>query len=97
MMTTSGQDGDTPFTREEVPAPALDAVGRSRQVSVYSRDDGVVLQVPPGEAAVLHPDHARALADQLYKQAEVRPHPSSTVVPLRRKSRPSCPQTGSGT
>lgn len=96
MMTTSGQDGDTPLTRDDV--PAVDAVGRSRQVSVRSSDDGVVLQVPPGEVAVLRPDQARALADHLYEQTAVRPRSSATVVPLRRKASPTSRlRTGSGT
>lgn len=61
MMSTSEQDGDTQLTTEDV--PAVDAVGRSRQLAVSSCDDGVVLQVPPGDVAVLPPDQARAFAD----------------------------------
>lgn len=92
-MTTSGQDGDTSLTSD---VPAVDAVGRQRPVSVYSRDDGVVLQVPPGEVAVLPRDQARFLADRLYEQANASPQPSATVVPFRRKSSPNRPRTGSG-
>ncbi len=92
-MTTPNRDVNTPVSD----VSATDVVGRSRQVSVYSRDEGVVLQVPPGEVALLHPDQARALADRLYEQTEVRPRSSATVVPLRRKARPSRPRTGLGT
>lgn len=95
-MTTSGQDWEPPLTREDV--SAVDAMGRPRQVSVYSRGDRVVLVAPPGEVAVLHPDEARALADRLYVQADASPQPSATVLPFPvAKARSSRPRTGSGT
>ncbi len=94
MMTTSGQDGDTPFTRDDV--SAADAMGRPRHVSVHARNDRIVLKVPPGEVTVLRADEALALAECLYGQASAS-QPSATVLPFRRKSSPSQPRTGSGT
>lgn len=63
-----------------------DAVGRSRRVSTYSRSDRVVLVTPPGDAAVMHPDDARTLADRLYEHADaVDSRPSGRVLPFRRR------------
>ncbi len=61
--------------------PAADAVDRPRRVSTYHRSDRVVLITPPGEAAVMHPDDARTLADRLYEHADaVDSRPSGRVL-----------------
>lgn len=73
-----------PVTRDDV--PAADAVDRLRKVSTYHRRDHVVLVTPPGEAAVMHPDDARILADRLYEHADaVDSRSSGRVLPFPRR------------
>lgn len=84
MLTTPAQPRTTPATRTNV--RVTDAVDRSRRVSAYQRNDWVVLRTPPGEAAVTHPDDARALADSLREHTNAADSwPSGRVLLVRHR------------
>ena len=79
MMTTTVRPLHKPVNSKDI--PVTDAVGRPRQISVYRRSNCVVLRPPPGEAAVMNPAEARALADDLYGCADaVESRPTGRVL-----------------
>jgi hypothetical protein len=54
-----------PTATELVAVPCVDAIGRSRQLTITTSGGQVSLRTPPGELAVLHPAAAAHLADIL--------------------------------
>lgn len=84
MLATPVRPLSKPVTSNEV--AVADAVDRPRRVSAYHRSDRVVLVTPPGEAAVMYPEAARALADRLYEHADaVESRRSGRVLPFPRR------------
>lgn len=84
MLATPTQPRTKPVTRNDV--PVTDAVDRPRRVSTYHRNDRVVLLTPPGEAAVMRPDDARALADSLHEHANAADsRPAGRVLLFRHR------------
>lgn len=84
MMATPIHPPNRPVIWNDV--PATDAVDRPRSVSSYHRNDHVVLVTPPGEAAVMHPDDARTLADRLNEHADaIDSRPPGRVLTFPRR------------
>ncbi len=54
-----------PTPAEPVAVPCVDAIGRSRQLTITTSGGQVALRTPPGELAILHPAAAAQLSDVL--------------------------------
>lgn len=84
MMPVPASPPDKAVSRSDI--PVADAAERPRRMPIYRRGDRIVIVSPPGEAALMSPNGARALADLLREHADaIDAQPSGLVLPFRRR------------